>query len=94
MKNKKNMVNKIGLFVALIVIVTSLHVESVLAYTENADTMMALEEDPYEGVTKISLKNMFDQKEDDYYVYFYMVQCPFCNQVKDGIAIEREQHEP
>lgn len=79
------MVNKIGLFVASIAMVASLHVESVLAYTENADTMMALEEDPYEGVTKISLKNIFDQNKDDYYVYFYMVQCPFCNQVKDGM---------
>ena len=26
---------------------------------------------------------MFNQNQEDYYVYFYMVQCPFCNQVKD-----------
>lgn len=37
----------------------------------------------YENVTKINLKDMFNQNQEDYYVYFYMVQCPFCNQVKD-----------
>ena len=41
------------------------------------------EEDPYEGVKKINLENMFEQQQDEYFVYFYMIQCPFCNQVKD-----------
>lgn len=85
MKNKKNWVKRIGLSIAAIVMAVSLRVESVLAYTENADTMLASEEDPYGNVTKISLKDKFDQNEDDYYVYFYMVQCPFCNQVKEGM---------
>ena len=44
---------------------------------------MASEEDPFENVTIINLKDMFNQSQEDYYVYFYMVQCPFCNQVKD-----------
>lgn len=36
----------------------------------------------YDDVKQISTKDFFNQKEDDYYVYYYMEDCPFCNQVK------------
>ena len=52
-------------------------------FTGEEAAIVASEEDPYENVTKINLKDMFNQNQEDYYVYFYMVQCPFCNQVKD-----------
>lgn len=37
---------------------------------------------PYQ-IVYLSLTNRCNQNQEDYYVYFYMVQCPFCNQVKD-----------
>lgn len=36
----------------------------------------------YDNVQKIATKDFFNQTQDDYYVYYYMENCPFCNQVK------------
>ena len=37
----------------------------------------------YDEVPQISTKDVFEQKKNDYYVYYYMENCPFCNQVKE-----------
>lgn len=39
----------------------------------------------YDNVQKIATKDFFNQTEDDYYVYYYMENCPFCNQVKSDM---------
>ena len=83
MKNRKRLLKTVGLLTAATVMTVSLNAESVLAYSTGEEAaIVASEEDPYD-VTKINLKDMFNQNQEDYYVYFYMVQCPFCNQVKD-----------
>ena len=86
MKNRKRLLKTVGLLTAATVMTVSFNAESVLAYSTGEEAAIAVsEEDPYENVTKINLKDMFNQNQEDYYVYFYMVQCPFCNQVKDKI---------
>lgn len=42
----------------------------------------AAEEDPYEGLNKISTSDMFNQEFTSYYVYFYYTTCPYCNSIK------------
>ena len=84
MKNRKRLLKTVGLLTAATVMTVSFNAENVLAYSTGEEAAIAVsEEDPYENVTKINLKDMFNQNQEDYYVYFYMVQCPFCNQVKD-----------
>lgn len=84
MKNRKRLLKTVGLLTAATVMTVSFNTESVLAYsTREEPAIVASEEDPYQNVTKINLKDMFNQNQEDYYIYFYMVQCPFCNQVKD-----------
>lgn len=85
MRKSKIYFKTLGLFAAVIIMAASLQAENVWAYSENrvVAAMPASEEDPYENVTKISLSEIFDQRQNDYYVYFYMVRCPYCNQVKD-----------
>lgn len=84
MKNRKRLLKTVGLLTAATVMTVSFNAESVLAYSTGEEAaIVASEEDPYKNVTKINLKDMFNQNQEDYYVYFYMVQCPFCNQVKD-----------
>lgn len=83
MKNKKGFLRRLAFFMAVTVMSVCLNMESVLASTEEAEGITQASEDPYQNVTKIKLKDMFDQEQTDYYVYFYMVRCPYCNQVKD-----------
>lgn len=82
MKNRKRLLKTVGLLTAATMMTVSLNAESVLAYSTGEEAaIVASEEDPYENVTKINLKDMFHQNQEDYYVYFYMVQCPFCSQI-------------
>lgn len=39
----------------------------------------------YDEVKKISTKDFYNQAENDYYVYFYYENCPFCNSVKSNM---------
>ena len=74
MKNRKRLLKTVGLLTAATVMTVSLNAESVLAYSTGEEAaIVASEEDPYD-VTKINLKDMFNQNQEDYYVYFYMVQ--------------------
>ena len=41
--------------------------------------------DSYEHVEKITTNQMFEQREPNYYVYFYSENCPACNFVKDKV---------
>lgn len=41
--------------------------------------------DTYPNLTKISTSEIFQQEQDDYYVYFYKERCPYCNDVKPAI---------
>lgn len=85
MSNKKNILKAVSLFVVTIIMAGSWHAEDALAYSGESEeiVMWSSEDDPYENVAKISLADFFNQGQDDYYVYFYMVNCPYCNQVKD-----------
>lgn len=84
MKSRKKFSKIMCMFMAAMLISTLLIPASVFASTEKEELIrQTSEEDPYEGVKKINLESMFSQQQDEYFVYFYMVQCPFCNQVKD-----------
>lgn len=39
----------------------------------------------YPNLPKISTSEIFKQQSDDYYVYFYMEECPYCNAVKPDV---------
>ena len=41
--------------------------------------------DSYEHVEKITTNQMFEQREPNYYVYFYSENCSACNFVKDKV---------
>lgn len=41
--------------------------------------------DAYEHVEKITTNQMFEQREPNYYVYFYSENCSACNFVKDKV---------
>ena len=41
--------------------------------------------DSYEDVEKITTNQMFEQREPNYYVYFYSENCSACNFVKDKV---------
>lgn len=41
--------------------------------------------DSYEHVVKITTNQMFEQREPNYYVYFYSENCSACNFVKDKV---------
>ena len=90
MKNRKRLLKTVGLLTAATVMTVSFNAENVLAYSTGEEAAIAVsEEDPYENVTKINLKDMFNQNQEDYYVYFYMVQCPFCNQDNTRVVDSR-----
>lgn len=42
--------------------------------------------DSYEHVEKITTNQMFEQREPNYYVYFYSENCSACNFVKDKVS--------
>ena len=42
-------------------------------------------DDSYDNINKISTKNMFEQLEEGYYVYFYRENYPDCNLIKTQI---------
>ena len=67
MKNRKRLLKTVGLLTAATVMTVSFNTESVLAYsTREEPAIVASEEDPYENVTKINLKDMFNQNQEDY----------------------------
>lgn len=85
MRNRKKL-SKIAIaFMAMVLIACSFNTTNVLACAEETNVRRLSESDPYEGVNKISLDEFFEQEDDDYYVYFYMVNCSYCNQVKEGM---------
>lgn len=66
MKNRKRLLKTVGLLTAATVMTVSLNAESVLAYSTGEEAaIVASEEDPYD-VTKINLKDMFNQNQEDY----------------------------
>lgn len=92
MKNRRKFLKMTGVIMASVLTVSLSNTTSVLAYT-NTDINQIATEDPYEGVKKIGLKDFFNQQQDEYYVYFYMLQCPFCNQVKDKVLDFAEKND-
>lgn len=84
MKTKIKFSKIVCVLMVMTFMVTFIIPTNAMAATKNKEAIrQTSEEDPYEGVKKINLENMFDQQQNEYFVYFYMVQCPFCNQVKD-----------
>ncbi len=58
----------------------------VMVITMGAGAIQAAElPDTYPDLTKISTSELFQQEQRDYYVYFYMERCPYCNEVKSAI---------
>lgn len=85
MKRRKNFFRRVSLFIIAMLIVVSWNSNNVLAASGKAVTaeIATVEKDPYENVKKICLSDIFNQQQRDYYVYFYMTNCSFCNQVRD-----------
>lgn len=41
-------------------------------------------QNPYTGINEIKTSDTLEQKEDEYYVYYYMRNCPDCIKVQEG----------